>query len=189
MSDKTKNLFGCLLWIMIAVFIYKGCDWYSQYKKENAKAEYNEKMKNDSIRKAFIKDSLAHDPHYQDSIRIEEEKYQKWKLEHDSISNEEIVGFVLDGDSVYHSTFHSMEIRNDYNFSIYDMLNLRFISRKEAEENQFKLCEECSDIYYAHSAYENGELIDIFDIDEYVKDNSEDFEDLFEYLKEERFDD
>ncbi len=185
MKELNKSLLAVLI-VLCCVF---GCSWYNSYKKNKQKEEYLAAQCQGSIRKAFIADSLAHDPHYQDSVRKAEEEYLKWKALHDSICREEVVGFIyLPDDDFYHSVFHSLgrkEDRQRHGYSIWDIPELKFMSKQELKTNHYEKCPTCKEIEDVYWKYDNGELIDVEDIREYIKDNSEDFEDLFENEQDE----
>lgn len=159
MKSKAKDFFktwsGCLLWLAVALLLFKGCRWYSSYQKEKKHKIYIEKQKNDSIRKAFVVDSLAHDPHYQDSIRLAE---IIWKARRDSIKavrENLIAGVILEGDSIYHSCFHDP-------ISINDADRLRFVTNKDVKMNNYRWCSTCRDLD-VDILLEDGEIIYIED--------------------------
>ena len=97
-KENIKGWLGCLLWIIGAVLLFKGFDLYSSYKKEKRYESYIENRRNDSIRKAFVKDSLMHDPRYQDSLRKAEEEYKLFNPTQriDSDFDKEIRGLFTD---------------------------------------------------------------------------------------------
>ena len=152
----------CAVWFVSTILLFKGCDWYSSYQKEKKHEAYIEKKRNDSIRKAFIKDSLAHDPHYQDSLKMVEVKYKKWKEEQDAIDIDKLVGFVKTGDSVYHTSFHTIDFirEHTYGFMISDRPILRFVTAIEVEKNKLTLCDECEETELIRMRYDDGELFD-----------------------------
>lgn len=172
MKENVRIFIGCFMWLLLAILFFKACDWYSSYKKEKRHDIYMEKRKNDSIRKAFIRDSLAHDPQYQDSIKRETAKQQKWLEEQEEIDMVGIVGYVMSGDSIYHTSFHVIVSSNDhyYGFMVYDRPKLRFVTKNEVKNNQLILCGVCEETEDVQMMYEDGELIreeDVYDnIDE-----------------------
>ncbi len=161
-KENLKDWSSCLLWFICALLLYKSCDWYSSYQKDKENKAYIEKKRNDSIRKAFINDSLAHDHHYQDSLRIVEAKYKKWKEEQDAINTAELAGFVKVGDSVYHTSFHTIGFTQEhpYGFMIFDRPKLKFVTAGEVEKNKLTLCNECEETEYVRIRYDDGELFD-----------------------------
>jgi hypothetical protein len=185
----TNEHYKTLLSVLIVMCCVFGCSWYESYKKDKQREEKKEAQRQDSIRKAFIADSLAHDPHYQDSIRKAEEKYRRWKLLNDSISKDELVGFILlDGDSCYHNAFHPVVNREDgilHNYSILDIPQLRFVTMRDIVVNRYKYCPVCKEIEDVYLGYEDGEIINVDEVREYVSENQEDFEDLFSSEPEE----
>lgn len=173
MNDETKKHIktwsGCLLWFLAAILLFKGCDWYSSHQKEKKLDAYIEKKRNDSIRKAFIKDSLAHDLHYQDSIRREEERNRKWKEEQDAIDQKGIAGFMLLGDSVYHTSFHPIRYANNhaYSFMASERNKLFFLTANEIKSKGYVYCDVCSETEDVWNRYFDNELIDREDASSY----------------------
>lgn len=181
MKDNLKTYLGCIGWFIVAVLLFKGCDRYSSYQKEKVHETYMEKKRNDSIRKAFVEDSLAHDPHYQDSLLKVEEEYRQWKERQNVVKSIELIGFMLDGDSVYHTTFHSVKKIDDIlcGYTMPDVHKLRFITRKEEEENKLEWCDECRSMDI-DILVDDGEYIRVEDIGDYVWDNKDEFEYIYE---------
>lgn len=122
-----------------------------------------EKRRNDSIRKAFIKDSLAHDPRYQDSMRREKARYEKWEKEEELIKQSEIAGFAIDGDSVYHTTLHVVGFTEDHSFgfTIFDRPKLRFYTWNEVKMRSLQLCTLCDEMDNVYNKYLDHDIIDI----------------------------
>ena len=104
MKESTGNMLGCLIWVIIILAFWGGCEYRDYLKAERIK----EQKLQDSIREAFVKDSLAHDPRYQDSLRKANIEFKQWMAEEDSINGIEIIGFMLEGDSVYHTCVHNI---------------------------------------------------------------------------------
>ncbi len=162
-KEDGKSLFAVFI-VLCCIF---GCNWYNSYNERKMTEEKIAIKRQDSIRKAFIADSLSHDSIYQDSLKKAEAKYVKWKQLQDSIRAQEIAGFVFLGDSVYHSAFHSetagkREIFHAY--SIQDLGRLRFVSFGEIEKRHYKLCRTCGNIEDLCRRYEDGDIIDKDDI-------------------------
>ena len=149
--------------------LFKGCDWYSSHQKEKKHEAYIEKKRNDSIRKAFIKDSLAHDPHYQDSLRREKVRYEKWEKEEKLIKQSEIAGFSIEGDSVYHTALHVVGFIEDHSlgFTLLDRPKLRFYTMNEVRARSLSLCDVCEEIDNVFNKYLNHEIINIEDARDY----------------------
>ena len=190
-KDNLKAWSSCLLWILGALLLYKGCDWYSSYQKEKEHKAYIEKKQNDSIRKAFIKDSLAHDPHYQDSVCKANERFEKWMREQEEINRETIVGFMLSGDSVYHTSFHTIIFNGEhsYGFMNVDKSRLLFLTGQDITNNSYRLCSECEEKEDFIMSMENGEYIHEDDIKDYFRDNIELFkDDIEEYVNDNKED-
>lgn len=190
-NENIKTYLGCAGWIVAAILLFKACDWYSSYQKEKSHEAYVEKKRNDSIReafiadslakrKAFVADSLAHDPHYQDSVRKAEEEYKQWEEKLNAIISMELIGFIMDGDSVYHTAFHPVKRIGELpsGFTIPDIKKLRFITRKEEKEYKLAWCDECRNMD-AQTLIDDGDYIHVDDIRDYVWDNQEEFEDIF----------
>lgn len=158
-NENYKTLLSVLI-VMCCVF---GCSWYNSYKKDKQLEKKLAVQRQDSLRKAFVADSLATDHSYQDSVRKAKADYLKWKALNDSISDKEIVGFVLLGDSCYHNIFHPLLKRVDgleHNYSVDDIPNLRYITYKESQINHLTLCQECEEINEVYSSYELGDLVE-----------------------------
>ena len=160
---NTKEERNSLLAVLVVLCCVFGYSWYSSYKIDKQKEERIEAIRQDSIRKAYIADSLKHDLRYQDSIRKAEEKYQQWKVINDSIEREEIVGFVFLPDAgYYHNNFHPMVEREDgfeHCYSELDIDELRFVTYGEVSINKLSLCPECDKIEDVYISYEEGDLI------------------------------
>ncbi len=188
------------MWFIVAVLLFKGCDWYSSYRKEKMHEAYIEKWRNDSIRKvekwqndsirkSFVADSLAHDPHYQDSVRREKEWIDRWLREQEEIDRQKLVGFVLSGDSVYHTSFHVVNRVgvHFYGFMTHQRAKLRFVTTDEIEASQLVLCNECDEKEDMLFRFEDGDYIHVDDIRDYVRDNFDEFEDIIrDYYDDER---
>ncbi|MCR5242994.1 MAG: hypothetical protein K6D61_08975 [Prevotella sp.] len=182
-KDNVKAWSSCLLWIVGALILYKGCNLYSSYEKE----AYIEKKQNDSIRQAFIKDSLAHDPRYQDSVRKAKEQLEKWTAEQEEIDRQTIVGFMLLGDSVYHTFFHVVKIykEHSYGFMNVDKSRLLFITKQDITNKSFQFCSECEEKEDLIMSIEDGEYIHEDDIEDYVRENIDYFrEDIFDNVRD-----
>lgn len=191
MNESAKTFLGCLIWFVVAVLLFKGCDWYSSNRKEKRHEAYIKKRQNDSIRKAFVADSLAHDLHYQDSVRREEERLDRWLREQEKIDRQKLVGFVLSGDSVYHTSFHVVNCIDEhfYGFMIYQRQKLRFVTKDEIEVDKLALCHECDEKEEMLYRLEDGDYINKDDIRDYVRDNVDEFEDIIrDYYDDERDD-
>lgn len=185
MNSETKGNIkawsSCLLWLIAALLLYKGCDWYSDYeKKKGREAAAREERslidgrQKDSIREVFIADSLDCDPHYQDSLRRAEEEYRKFEDKLKSIKSIEIIGYMANGDSVYHTTFHSVKEIDEFpcGFTIPDVHKLRFITQKDEQENNLEWCNECRSMD-AETLIDDGELIYREDAGDYCNHNND----------------
>lgn len=161
-----KGWLGCLLYLLIPIGLYFGCGYCeSQSRKEREEATRLQ-MQKDSIHRAFIQDSLANDPHYQDSLRKAKEDYQAWHYLHDSLCRNEIVGFVFEGDSIYHNYIHGVIEKEDgmiHNYSLNEIPKTRFVTNCDIESENLHKCYDCKDA-----------------IEEYVNEHIEDFYYLFE---------
>ena len=154
---------------------------YSSYKKEKRYESYIENRRNDSIRKAFVKDSLMHDPRYQDSLRKAEEEYKQWEEKWNAIKSIELIGFIMDGDSIYHTAFHPVKRISEVpsGFTESDIKKLQFTTRKEVEKDNLEWCDECRSMD-AETLIDDGEYIHVDDISDYIWDNKEKYEYIFE---------
>ena len=169
-KEELKTCSGCLLAFIVAVLLFRGCDWFLSYQNKKSREAYIEKRHNDSIRKAFIKDSLAHDPRYQDSIRLEKARYEKWEKEEELIKHSEIGGFVIEGDSIYHTALHTINFINDHahGIEISKLSKITFYTVSEIELLPYKLCTICEEMSDVYSKYSDNELID--------RDNAKDYD-------------
>lgn len=160
MNKDIKTWLGCAGYIVIAILLYKSCDWYSEHQKE----KYREEKRNDSIRKAyisdsierrkaFVADSLSRDPHYQDSVLQAEKEFKIWYDSVSAVRDRTIAGVMINGDSVYHKCFHG-------SFFIEDRIRLLLVSNKEVKTNGLELCVECKETEDILMRYEDGELFD-----------------------------
>ena len=143
-----ESWLGCLLWLAIPFGLYFGCSYCESRSKKEKEEVMRIKRQNDSLRHTFILDSLKNDPHYQDSLRREREKYSAWRALHDSICSKEIIGFVFEGDSIYHNFIHGMIEKEDgeiHNYSLKDMPKIRFISNCDIENESLHKCYDCKD--------------------------------------------
>jgi hypothetical protein len=80
----------------------------------------------------------------------------------DSISTEEIVGYLLVGDSCYHNTFHPMDDRTGtdlYNYTSDDIPNLRFVTIGEVTIGRLELCPDCDEENDIFLNYLYGDLV------------------------------
>lgn len=181
MNENSKTYLGCAFWFLVAVLIFAGWGWYLSYYEKKKQETYIEKKRNDSIRKAFIADSLAHDPHYQDSIRKARAELKKWEEEWNAVKAIEFVGYMIDGDSVYHTAFHPVKSINEIpcGFTTSDLNKLRFVTHKEKEERNLEWCDECRSMD-AETLIDDGDYIHVDDISDYIWDNKERFEYIFE---------
>lgn len=170
-KENIKTCLGCAIWFIVAVLICRSCDWYSSYQKKKEHQAYIEEKRNDSIRKAFIADSLAHDPRYQDSIRKEELFLKKWLEEQSAIDKTTLIGFAIDGDSIYHYSMHDLYIDNNhchsYGFSTSIREQIIFLTLEEVEELGLKLCNICKEMDDIYNKYTDNEIIPIEDAKDY----------------------
>lgn len=157
---QLKEYSGCIITIIVILSLLGGCSWYKSYQRQ----QLFERKRAKAIREAFIKDSLKHDPKYQDSIKQEELLWDKLLRMEDYYQEREIVGIVWYDHTVYHSCFHDIkEIPvNKYSinvcFTIEDINNLRFITKKEADDLGIKECEECEEIKRIYEKYKDEEF-------------------------------
>lgn len=160
MKESTRNRLGCLVWIVVILCFWGGCQWYDSYKEAKRKEAVKDKVTKDSIRRAFVKDSLEHDPHYVDSMARVEKERKIWEEEEKAIRQTELIGFVLIGDSVYHTCMHDVH-RHDghrYNFTLQESSAIRFVTSNDIENGSYEMCSECSEIEDAYIKYNDGEL-------------------------------
>ena len=156
---------GCLAYFIAAVLFFKGCNWYMSYERDKERRTIIERHKKDSVRLAVYMDSLARDPHYQDSLRKAEEEYRKWEEEQEAIAKDEIIGYVLSGDTVYHTSFHPVCLSGEHphGFMKYDLSNLKFITTDDIKRYGYTMCSDCSDAEDVYSKYIDGELFGLDD--------------------------
>ena len=167
-KENIKGWLGCLFWILAALLLYKGCNWYSTSQKEKAHRAFLEKQRNDSIRKAYIADSLAHDPHYQESLRRIAEERRIRKEVKKEIAQIEIAGFVYGDESIYHTTFHPVGYYKNHHigFTTDDISDICFVTRTEIKRNNLKRCYECMNLD-VELLLDNGDVIRPEDAEEY----------------------
>lgn len=169
-KENLKGWSSCLIWILTALLLYKGCDWYSEHQKE----KYRDERRNDSIRKAFISDSierrkafvadsLSRDPRYQDSVRQAEKEYKIWYDSVSAVRDRTIAGVMINGDSIYHTCFHD-------SLFIEDSMRLRFVSNKEIEDKKFDWCDVCRSLD-VETLLEDETLIYREDAKDYIDDD------------------
>lgn len=104
----------------------------------------------------------------------------KWKTVDDSIRKIEIVGFVMDGDSIYHNNIHGYRRVSNHScgFLLSDIPNIRLLTGRDLDDSSYELCSICEEIEETFRRYEDGELfseddakehdlIPIDEIDEY----------------------
>lgn len=180
MNDDKKSWIGCLLIFAAIISSAIGYGWYSTWSAKQKEAKRFENIRKDSIRKAFIADSLAHDPHYQDSLRLENERWEKWMKEEDEISKKEIIGFAMCGDSIYHTSVHCVRSTNRHihNFLAEDRKKLLFLTMEEIEAQSYKLCKECEETEDVRMRYDDGELFDYesaYDNDLIPRESADDY--------------
>ena len=123
---------------------------------------------------------MANDPYYQDSTCKENEWLEKWTREQKEIDRKTIVGFMLSGDSIYHTSFHTIMFIGDhsYGFMNVDKSRMLFLTGKDITYNSYKLCSKCEEKANFIMSLDDGEYIHIDDIKEYVRDNIENFDDV-----------
>lgn len=161
MSYENKERLGCLGIILFCLCVMITPYFYNLIEENKRKSANSLRTKNDSIRKAYIADSLAKDPRYQDSIREAEEKYRKWKDEEISIQKRSIIGLILEGDSIYHTSLHNFKDVGNHScgFLVSDRRNIVFLTEDDIKKHSLQICDECLQIGNVYSRYVDGELI------------------------------
>lgn len=155
MKEELKPWASCLFWIIATLLLYMGCSWYTSHQNY----AYNERLRKDSIRKAFIKDSLEHDPHYQDSVRNARARLRALETEMEM----KIAGVMLEGDIVYHTAFHD-------SLSIEDVGRILFVTNKYVEDNDLDQCDVCRN-NNLEIRVDDGDYISKEDADDYCSHN------------------
>ena len=173
MKDFIKQYwFGLLILVFIA-----GCtgyNLYSSHQKELQRLQKELEKEKKERRELHIKDSIKATPAYIDSVRKSEEMYYDWEAKMNNLEKKEIIGFVFEDDSIYHSCFHSVhQIYHPFmplytNFLDIDADCLKFVTKREVEKRGLYECTECSEIISAYNDYEDGELIRREDARDYV---------------------
>lgn len=164
-KDDIKAWSSCLLLFVGAILLFKGCDWFYSYQKQKSHDAYVENTRKDSIRKAFIADSLAHDPRHQDSLRRSEAQFQAWLDSVKSVHDELIAGIMFENDSVYHTCFHD-------SISINDIGHLVFLTNKDVFNGEYWQCDVCRSMDIEEQL-EDGEIIRKEDADDYCSHNND----------------
>ena len=79
-----------------------------------------------------------------------------------------LIGFMTEGDSVYHTTFHPVKEIDDIlcGFTITDIQRFMFITEKDKEENDLEWCGDCMNLDIDYRI-EDGDLIFVEDAAEY----------------------
>lgn len=173
---KSKEYLGCLVEILVLVFLFVGVKWCNSNMEEQNHQKLIEKKRNDSIRKAFVKDSILHDPRYQDSLRHAKAIKEAWERKVSYYQDKEIIGFVIGNDSIFHYVLHPIHIIPDeykeirVNYLAGEVFNPKFITGEEVKLLGLKWCDECEEIMDVYFSYENGDLINVEDAKEYVDD-------------------
>lgn len=136
-KGKIYIYIGCIIFIAIIVLSVINC--VNTNAKERKRAEMLE-------REQFVNDSLAHDPHYQDSIVQEEqleEQRRKWKSEHEVV-------IVRDSDLYYHTSTEcchvSIRPETKTEADAVKPGDFRIITYNEAIKLRYTLCPECEEI-------------------------------------------
>lgn len=173
LGGKRKIHYAIFL-IPIIAFVFFEVKWKYNKKDELLRTE---KRRVDSLRNVFIKDSLFHDPRYQDSLRHAKYIRKEYERKTEYYEAREIVGYVYENDTIYHNNFHWIhEIPDEYlmiwtNYLIDDIGGLRFVTRHQVEYYKLTECSICEEMNQIYCDYENGDLIHVEDAREYVEEN------------------
>lgn len=163
MRSWLKEYWGCIIEIIIVLSLFVGCRWYNSYSKEKGFRKLYEEKRSKVLRKAIIRDSLNHDPRYQDSLRREKAAFEEYERLLAFYQEKEFIGIVYGNDTVYHTCFHTIhDIENNsiyLNFIDEDIDSLWLLTNKKAKELGIKECEKCEEINTIYSEYEEGDLI------------------------------
>lgn len=175
MKDFIKTYwFGLFVLVFIA-----GCTSYNLYfshQKELQRLQKELDNEKQERRKQHIEDSIKATPAYIDSVRKSEKLFSDWENKLHNLEKKEIVGFVFEDDTIYHSCFHTVhQIYHPAmplytNFLDIDAEYLRFVTKREVEDLRLYECTKCSEIISAYNDYEDGELIRKEDARDYVDD-------------------
>ncbi len=175
MRDFIKK-YWFALFVLLFVACCTGYKIHSSHQKELERLHKELDKEKKERREQHIKDSVKATPEYIDSVRKSDEMYSDWENKRNNMAKKEIVGFVYDGDSIYHSCFHNVhKVHHPFmpiytNFIDIDAGCLSFVTKHEVEERGFSECSECSEIIGAYNDYQDGELIKREDAREYVDD-------------------
>ncbi len=173
----SKYWFGLLVLVFVASCT--GYNLYFSHQKEINKLKKEIEQEKEKRRKQHIEDSIKATPEYIDSVRKSEEYFAEWDEFRKEVENEEIVGYVYYDDTIYHSTFHSVQkVYKTSNKDIFLFIgylnenkgNLRFVCNSEVRELGLKLCEECEETINTYLEYQDGELIKRDEAYKYVDD-------------------
>lgn len=127
---------------------------YNSYRKNREKKERLEKERA-MEREKFIKDSLANDPFYQDSLNKERKRWEKEMARRDSIYKNRRLVLISNKDSLrlYHDATFCEDI---------DILKgpYKVTTIAAAEAAGFTICPSCMDCEIIYDEYKSGDLID-----------------------------
>lgn len=152
-----------------------GCTGYYIYSYQQKKIDKLQKdleKEKEERRKQHVEDSIKATPEYIDSVRKSEKLFSDWENKRKNLEEKEIVGFVYENDSIYHSCFHHVHIIYhpaiplSTNFLDIDIECLRFVTKQEAVGLGLRECIKCLEIFSTYDDYQNGELIRRDEVDD-----------------------
>lgn len=174
LSSALSYCLGLCIWGVIIYFTFGRCVSRNiQERKEKQRREFLA----DSLakRKQFVADSLTNDPHYQDRLRTEKERIdrkreerRKWIGTHTLV----VIGEWNDSiDNLYHTTTKCNTLYNYHDTTLHargtrDIKKYKLVSELAAIEMGYEECSSCEEFEDIYNRYEDGEIVDLEDVEE-----------------------
>ena len=175
LSSALSYCLGLCIWGVIIYFTFGRCVSRNiQERKEKQRREFLA----DSLakRKQFVADSLANDPHYQDSIRTERERIDREFEEMEAWERAHTLVLVCDSTKTYHTSTKCdslLRIHDGYflRLGTENINAYRLVTEQEALDKGYEFCKDCEEIEDISRKYEDGEIVDLEDVEEIAREN------------------
>lgn len=193
MKEKT-NIFlrTCVIiciWGTVIYFSLRSCVSCIHKDRQKNEIELRKQFVADSI--AHVKDSLEHDPNYQDSLMKVRQEMEKERAEFKSWYDTHTLVIIKEKDDsikLFHSTTSCLTF-GYYSYNMYaykhddmdDLFLFKLVTLKEALDKGFSQCEDCEEIESVYGKYENGEIVDFDKVEEIARD-------YFDMIKPDEYD-